>query len=316
MKICVLDGYTLALDDLSWDPLRALGEVSIYDRTSPAELHERAQGCQAVITNKTPLDGETIRSLPDLRYIGILATGCNLVDLKTADELGITVSNIPAYSTDSVAQMAIALILAATNRVESYTQLNREGRWSASADFCYTVAPIIELSNKTIGIFGFGHIGRKVAEIAHAFGMKVKAFTSKSAYLLPDWVEKGDEDELRVCDVVSLHCPLTDDTREMVNRQWLDKLKKGTILVNTARGQLMDEEAVCEALRDGRLGALCTDVLPEEPPREDDPLLKAPNVFVTPHIGWASREARQRLLEIAVENLSAFIDGHPQNVVK
>lgn len=316
MKICVLDGYTLALDDLSWDPLRTLGEVSIFDRTSPRELHERAEGCQALLTNKTPLDGETIRSLPDLRYIGILATGCNLVDLKTADELGITVCNIPAYSTDSVAQMAIALLLAATNRVESYTQLNREGRWAASADFCYTVAPIVELAHKTIGIFGFGNIGEKVGEIAHSFGMRVMAFTSKSAERLPAWVEKGSEDNLGDCDVVSLHCPLTDDTREMVNRQWLDKLKKGAILVNTARGQLMDEKAVCEALVDGRLAALCTDVLPQEPPREDDPLLKAPNVFVTPHIGWASREARQRLLEIAVDNLRAFMEGHPQNVVK
>lgn len=316
MKICVLDGYTLAPGDLSWDPLRNLGETSIYDRTTPAELPERAKGCEALLTNKTPLDGKTLRSLPDLRYIGVLATGYNLVDVDTANELGITVCNIPAYSTDSVAQMAFALLLAATNRVESYTQLNREGRWAASADFCYTVAPIIELAGKTIGIIGFGHIGERTGEIARAFGMRVIAFTSKSAGSLPQWAEKAGEDSLGKCDVVSLHCPLNDDTREMINEEWLNRIKKGAILINTARGQLVDEKAVCEALRTGRLGALCTDVLSQEPPQADNPILKAPNVFVTPHIGWASREARQRLLDIAAENLKAFQDGKPRNVVK
>ncbi|MDE6791572.1 MAG: D-2-hydroxyacid dehydrogenase [Muribaculaceae bacterium] len=315
MKICVLDGYTLALDDLSWDPLRSLGDVTIYDRTSRAELLERARGCEALLTNKTPLDGDAMRSLPDLKYIGILATGCNLVDLKTAAELGIVVSNIPSYSTDSVAQMAIALLLAATNRVESYTLLNREGRWAASADFCYTVAPIIELAGKRIGIVGFGHIGEKVGEIARAFGMRVTAFTSKAASSLPDWVEKGDDQSYGECDVMSLHCPLTESTREMVNKEWLSKLKRGAILINTARGQLVDESAVSEALYSGSLGALCTDVLSQEPPTPDNPLLRAPNVFVTPHIGWASREARQRLLEIATDNLLAFQEGKPRNVV-
>lgn len=316
MKICVLDGYTLAPGDLSWDPIRRLGETTIYDRTTPEELPERAKGCGALLTNKTPLDGKTIRNLPDLKYIGVLATGYNLVDVVTANELGITVCNIPAYSTDSVAQMAFALLLAATNRVESYTQLNREGRWSASADFCYTVSPIIELAGKTMGIVGFGHIGQRTGEIAHAFGMKVIAFTSKTADTLPEWAVKGDEENLGECDVVSLHCPLTDKTREMVDSNWLRRLKKGAILINTARGPLVDENAVCEALRTGQLGALCTDVLSEEPPRPDNPVLKAPNVFVTPHIGWASREARQRLLDIAAENLEAFLYGNPRNVVK
>ena len=316
MKICVLDGYTLAPGDISWDPIRKLGDVTIYDRSAPDEILERSRGCQALLTNKTPLDGETIRNLPGLKYIGVLATGYNLVDVETADKLGIIVSNIPAYSTDSVAQMAFALLLAATNNVESYTRLNREGKWTACEDFCYTVSPIMELAGKRMGIVGFGNIGRKVAHIALAFGMNVTAFTSKDASSLPQGVSKGKDAALGECDVVTLHCPLTEDTYHLVNREWLAKLKPGAILINTARGQLVDEEAVCEALRSGRLRALCTDVLSQEPPSPDNPVLKAPNVYVTPHIGWASLEARRRLMDIAAENLKAFVEGHPRNVVK
>ncbi|MDE6577347.1 MAG: D-2-hydroxyacid dehydrogenase [Muribaculaceae bacterium] len=316
MKICVLDGYTLAPGDISWDPIRELGDVTIYDRSASDEILERSRGCQALLTNKTPLDGETIRNLPGLKYIGVLATGYNLVDVETADKLGIIVSNIPAYSTDSVAQMAFALLLAATNNVESYTRLNREGKWTACEDFCYTVSPIMELAGKRMGIVGFGNIGQKVAQIALVFGMNVTAFTSKDASSLPQGVSKGDDAALGECDVVSLHCPLAEDTYHLVNREWLAKLKPGAILINTARGQLVDEEAVCEALRSGRLRALCTDVLSQEPPSPDNPVLKAPNVYVTPHIGWASLEARRRLMDIAAENLKAFVEGHPRNVVK
>ena len=262
------------------------------------------------------LDGETLRALPKLKYVGVLATGYNVVDTATARQLGIVVTNIPAYSTMSVAQMVFAHLLNVTDRVEHYAEENRHGRWSRNPDFCYWDTPVTELAGKTFGIVGLGHIGQAVAKIALAFGMKVIAFTSKDPEHLPDGVSKAGLDTLFAeSDVVSLHCPLTPSTEKLINRETISKMKQGAILINTGRGPLIDEQAVADALRGGKLGAFCADVLSSEPPAADNPLLSAPNSFITPHIAWASKEARERLMQIAVANLKAFIEGHPVNDV-
>lgn len=316
MKITVLDGYGLNPGDLSWEPLARLGELDVYDRTDPADVAERACGADIVITNKTRLDADTILSLPDLKYIGVLATGYNVVDTEAAHRKGVYVTNIPAYSTMSVAQTVFALILAVTNRVEHYSLENRNGRWSRNPDFCYWDTPLTELAEKKIGIVGLGNIGKAVAGIALAFGMKVAAFTSKDASALPEGIEKMDLDSLlAVADIVSLHCPLTPDTTGMINRERLEKMKPSAILINTGRGPLIDEQAVADALREGRLGAFGADVLSAEPPAADNPLLSAPNTYITPHIAWATKEARERLMRIAVRNVEAFIEGRPENLV-
>lgn len=316
MKITILDGYGMNPGDLSWDALAALGDLTVYDRTAPSEVLGRSIGSEALLTNKTVLDGGTLRALPKLKYVGVLATGYNVVDIAAARRLGIVVANIPAYSTMSVAQMVFAHLLNVTDRVGHYAEENRRGRWSRNPDFCYWDTPVAELAGKTFGIVGFGHIGQAVAKIALAFGMKVTAFTSKAPGQLPDGVAKAGLDTLFAeSDVVSLHCPLTPGTERMVNRQTLSKMKPGAILINTGRGPLIDEQAVADALRDGNLGAFCADVLSSEPPAADNPLLAAPNSFITPHIAWASKEARERLLRIAVANLKAFLDGNPANNV-
>lgn len=316
MKITVLDGYGLNPGDLSWEPLARLGELDVYDRTDPADVAERACGADIVITNKTRLDADTILSLPNLKYIGVLATGYNVVDTEAAHRKGVYVTNIPAYSTMSVAQTVFALILAVTNRVEHYSLENRNGRWSRNPDFCYWDTPLTELAEKTIGIVGLGNIGKAVAGIALAFGMKVAAFTSKDASALPEGIEKMDLDSLlAAADIVSLHCPLTPDTTGMINRERLEKMKPSAILINTGRGPLIDEQAVADALREGRLGAFGADVLSAEPPAADNPLLSAPNTYITPHIAWATKEARERLMRIAVRNVEAFIEGRPENLV-
>ena len=316
MKITVLDGYGLNPGDLSWEPLARLGELDVYDRTDPADVAERACGTDIVITNKTRLDADTILSLPDLKYIGVLATGYNVVDTEAAHRKGVYVTNIPAYSTMSVAQTVFALILAVTNRVEHYSLENRNGRWSRNPDFCYWDTPLTELAGKTIGIVGLGNIGKAVAGIALAFGMKVAAFTSKDSSALPEGIEKMDLDTLlAAADIVSLHCPLTPDTTGMINRERLEKMKPSAILINTGRGPLIDEQAVADALREGRLGAFGADVLSAEPPAADNPLLSAPNTYITPHIAWATKEARERLMRIAVRNVEAFIEGRPENLV-
>ncbi len=317
MRIVVLDGYGMNPGDLSWDELKKLGEVKVYDRTAPSEVLERCAGAEILLTNKTVLDRQTIEKLPDLKYIGVLATGYNVVDTEAARENGVIVTNIPSYSTASVAQMVFALLLAITNGVEHYTANNRAGRWSRNADFCYWDAPLTELAGKRFGIVGFGNIGSKVAGIALAFGMKVMALTSKAADALPAGVEKAEnlDQLLKESDVVSLHCPLTDSTRHIINASTLAKMKPSAILINTGRGPLVDEHALAEALNRGALHGAGLDVLSCEPPSIDNPLLYARNCYTTPHLGWATFEARQRLMEIAVDNVENFIEGTPSNVV-
>lgn len=316
MKIVILDGYSADPGDLSWEELEQMGEVTVYDRTSPSETVQRAAEADIVLTNKVVLDREKIAQLPRLKYIGVLATGYNVVDIEAAHERGIVVTNVPAYSTESVAQMVFAHLLTVTNRTEHYAIQNRSGRWSASPDFCYWDFPLMELAGKTIGIVGLGNIGRRVAEIALAFGMKVKAVTSKSQEQLPAGIEKTDlQTLLSSADVLSLHCPLTANTRHLINADTLRLMKPTAILINTGRGPLIDDQAVANALQEGLLGAFCADVLTTEPPSSNNPLLSQPNAFITPHIAWASTEARTRLLQIAIANVRAFASGKPQNTV-
>ena len=315
-KIVVLDGYTTNPGDLSWEKLERIGDVTIYDRTKPEETIRRAAGAEIVLTNKVVISREVIEQLPQLRYIGVLATGCNVVDIEAAREHGITVTNVPAYSTESVAQMVFAHLLTVTNRTEYYAQQNRNGRWSLNPDFCYWDTELRELSGKTMGVVGLGNIGRRVAQIATAFGMKVKALTSKTAESLPDGIQKASLEELlTTSDVVSLHCPLTADTHHLINAETIAKMKPTAILINTGRGPLVNDLDVANALTEGRLAAYCADVLTEEPPKSGNPLLCQPNAFITPHIAWATHEARIRLLDTAVANVYGFVEHHPRNVV-
>ena len=316
MKIVILDGYTANPGDYSWKELNTFGEVEIYDRTSPNEVIERAKDADMILTNKVVLKGDTLAQLPQLKYIGILATGYNIIDVDETRARGIVVSNVPAYSTDSVAQMTFAHVLNITNRIEHYANQNRKGQWSAAADFCYWDTPLCELAGKTFGIVGLGNIGQKVACIARAFGMRVIDCSSKRAEEMPEGIVKANLDELlSQSDVLSLHCPLTENTREMINRQSIEKMKQGAILVNTGRGPLINEADVAQALADGKLAGYGADVMCSEPPKADNPLLKQPNAFITPHIAWATAEARGRLLATAIANAKAFIAGKPQNVV-
>ena len=316
MKIVILDGYSANPGDLSWQGLEAMGEVTVYDRTKAEETVVRAAEAEIVLTNKVVISREIIAQLPMLKYIGVLATGYNVVDIEAAHERGITVTNVPAYSTESVAQMVFAHLLTVTNRTEHYAIENRKGRWTENPDFCYWDFPHMELAGKTFGIVGLGNIGRRVAEIATAFGMHVKAMTSKSADALPANIEKATlEDLLSTSDVLSLHCPLTDTTRHLINRETLRQMKPTAILINTGRGPLVNDQDVADALAGGRLAAFCADVLTEEPPKADNPLLKDSNAYFTPHIAWASTEARKRLIQVAVDNVCQFINGQPQNVV-
>ena len=316
MKIVILDGYTANPGDLSWGELEALGDVTVYDRTKAEETVARAAEADIVLTNKVIINKEVIAQLPRLKYVGVLATGYNVVDIEAAHERGIIVTNVPAYSTESVAQMVFAHLLTVTNRTEHYAILNRQGRWSTNPDFCYWDTEMTELAGKTFGIVGLGNIGCRVAQIALAFGMKVKALTSKTADALPAGIEKASLEELlATSDVVSLHCPLTDSTRRMVNGETLRLMKPTAILINTGRGPLVDDQAIAEALEEGRLAAFCADVLTEEPPKADHPLLKQPNAFITPHIAWATKEARSRLIQVATDNVSSFLSGKAINVV-
>ena len=316
MKIVILDGYTTNPGDLSWEGLKALGQVEVFDRTQPSETVARAAGAEIVLTNKIIVGRDEMVQLPSLKYIGVLATGYNVVDLQAAHERGVIVTNVPAYSTESVAQMVFAHLLTATNHTERYAMENRQGRWSDSPDFCYYDASIRELSGKTFGIVGLGHIGSRVAQIALAFGMKVKALTSKPAETLPDGIQKTDLKELlHTSDVISLHCPLTPGTHHLINAETIGWMNPEAILINTGRGPLVDDHALAAALESGRIKAYCADVMTEEPPKTDNPLLKVPNANITPHIAWATLEARQRLIQVATENVRAFLSGHPQNVV-
>ena len=316
MNIVILDGYTANPGDLSWGSLKELGEVTVYERTRREEIAGRAADADIVLTNKVVMDREMMALLPRLKYIGVLATGYNVVDIEAARERDIIVTNVPAYSTESVAQTVFAHLLTVTNRTEHYAQQNRLGRWAENRDFCYWDTELTELAGKTMGIVGLGHIGRRVAEIALAFGMQVKAMTSKKAEELPAGIQKAElQSLLASSDVVSLHCPLTEGTRHLIHRETLRLMKPSAILINTGRGPLVDDEALAEALNEGRLRAYCADVVTEEPPKADHPLLHAPNAFITPHIAWATVEARKRLLQTAIGNVEAFVNGHPVNVV-
>ena len=313
MKTVVLDAHTLNPGDLSWDWLSRFGEAAIYPRTAADEIVTRAADADAVLTNKVILGEKEIAALPKLRYIGVLATGYNVVDLAAASARGIVVTNIPAYSTASVAQSVFAHILNITNRVGHYSSPTR---WAESVDFCYYDTPLTELEGKTMGIVGFGRTGSRVAIIALAFGLHVLAYTSKPQEALPAGVTKALLDDVfRLSDIVSLHCPLTADTRHLVNVARLALMKPTAILINTSRGPVVDEQALADALRNSSIQAAGVDVLEHEPPAPDCPLLNAPNCYITPHIAWATREARIRLMQICEENLAAFVAGAPRNKV-
>lgn len=314
MKIVILDGYSVTQGDLDWSPLNSIGELTVFDRTSAAETVARCADADAVFTNKVLITADVIAALPRLRYIGVLATGYNVVDCEAARQRGIIVTNIPAYSTASVAQLVFAHLLNITNSVAHYA--THRDRWPSSPDFLWTDTPLTELAGKTFGIYGLGNIGTAVARIATAFGMHVYATTTRVPEALPEGVEKAEWYDLLACaDVLSLHCPLTPSTRAMINKDTLARMKPTAILINTGRGPLVDEQAVADALAANRLAAYCADVLSTEPPAPDNPLLSAPRCYLTPHIAWATREARTRLIQIATANLRAFIDGQPVNIV-
>ena len=315
-RIVVLDGYTLNPGDLSWEGLQQLGDCTVFERTPPIQVVPRAAGAEIVLTNKTPIDRVMLDGLPDLKYIGVLATGFNIVDVQAARERRIPVTNVPAYGSRSVAQMTFAHILELTQRVGEHSARVRAGGWNDCPDFCFWDAPLVELDGATLGIVGYGRIGRAVADLGRAFGMTILATTRSG--------ESGSEDEaefvpleelLRRSDVVSLHCPLTPDTQHLMNRERLSLMKNSALLINTSRGPLVDEQALAEALNSGQIGGAGLDVLEVEPPRSVSPLYTAKNCHVTPHIAWATKSARQRLMSIAVDNVKHFIEGEPSNVV-
>lgn len=311
MNIVVLDGFTMNPGDLSWNELEKLGTLKVYDRTSPEQLLERAADAEAVLTNKTVLNAAALRNMPKLKYVGVLATGYNVVDIAVAKELGIVVTNIPAYSTESVAQMVFAHILNITHSVGRYAGEAHAGVWSRQADFSYTNSPLMELYGKKIGIIGFGNTGSATARIARAFGMEVLVYTSKSQSALPEGMTKAAsvEEVFSNSDIVSLHCPLNDKTAEIVNAHHLSLMKESAILINTGRGGLVNENDLAEALKAHRIKAAGLDVMVNEPPMENNPLLVLDYCFITPHIAWATYEARTRLMNQTVMNLKSFIEG-------
>ncbi len=317
MKIVVLDGYTLNPGDNPWDAVAALGELTVYDRTPAGQVIERAGNAEIVLTNKTPLNRETLAALPSLRFISVLATGYNVVDVESARRHGIVVSNVPEYGTDSVAQYVIALLLALVHRPERHDQLVRQGAWQRRGDFCFWDAPLVELAGKRMGIVGFGRIGRRVGELAHALGMQVLACDAHPGgppgYGRFAW--RSTEDVFAEADVISLHCPLNADNSGMVNRARIATMKRTAILINTARGGLVNERDLADALNEGRIAAAAVDVLSVEPLAESNPLLVAKNCLITPHIAWATQEARRRLMAVTAANVAAFLRGEPINVV-
>ena len=316
MKIVILDGYAANPGDLSWEELEACGELTVYDRTNTEDILKRTKNADAILTNKVVISSEIIDKLPNLKYIGVLATGYNVVDIEAAKKRGITVTNVPAYSTNSVVQMTFAHILNLTNRVAHYAHENRKGKWSASPDFCYWDTNLGEIAGKTLGVVGLGNIGYKVACIARDFGMDVFACTSKNSADLPDGIQKVTFNGLLgISDILTLHCPLTPQTKEMINKDTLSQMKRGALLINTGRGALVNDKDVAQALCEGQLGGYGADVMTQEPPKPDNPLLSAPNAYLTPHIAWATLEARKRLVSIASANVAAFVQGSPKNVV-
>ncbi|MDG1897481.1 MAG: D-2-hydroxyacid dehydrogenase [Fuerstiella sp.] len=318
-RIVILDAETLNPGDLSWESFHDLGEVTIHDRTPPPLVVERSNDATAVITNKVPLDANAMQQLPQLKYIGVTATGFNIVDVDAATAHDVTVSNVPVYGTDSVAQHTIALVLELARGIRAHDAAVRHGYWTAGNNFCLPCGPIIELSGRTLGIVGLGRIGLAVARIGQAMGMQIIASSRTSEG--PETVNDVNvkyvtvNDLFRKSDVISLHCPLTTETAELVNAERLDLMKPSAFLINTSRGQLIDQMALAEALHQNRLAAAAVDVLETEPPARDNPLLNAPRCLITPHVAWYAKEARARLLAMSAANLSAFVDGDPQNVV-
>lgn len=311
-----MDGKGVNPGDMSWKQIQQFGELIVYERTASEEIIDHVGDAEIVLTNKTVFDEDTIAKLKNVKYIGVLATGYNVVDLKAASKRGIVVTNIPAYSTDSVAQMTFAHILNVTNQVDHYARASRDGEWSRCPDFCYWDKPLVELAGKTIGIIGLGNIGMKVANIALNFGMNVIAYTSKEPKEIPNGINKASIDNiLSDSDIISLHCPLTKQTRELINKDSIAKMKRSVIVVNTGRGPLVNEEDVANALHNGLIGAYCADVMCSEPPSADNPLFVEQNAYITPHVAWASKEARIRLMDIAEKNIHSFLSGKPINVV-
>ncbi len=316
MKIVILDGYTENPGDLSWGGFEALGSVTVYDRTPADQILARAKGAEIVLTNKTPLSAQTLAALaPELQYIGVLATGYNVVDIAAARAQGIPVCNIPTYGTTAVAQFVMALLLELCHHVGDHSRSVKAGDWSRCPDFCYWNSPLIELAGKTFGVIGYGRIGRATARLAAAFGMEILAYDAHATGM--DEVARlvSLDELLERSDVISLHCPLFESNRGMINRASIARMKDGVLLINTSRGPLIDEAALAEALHTGKVAGAGLDVLETEPARPDNPLLAEPNCLITPHIAWAPKESRQRLMDIAVENLQAWLKGNPQNVV-
>ncbi|MGM9823968.1 MAG: D-2-hydroxyacid dehydrogenase [Muribaculaceae bacterium] len=316
MKIVILDGFTTNGGDLSWNGISELGDLTVYDRTAPGEVIDRCHGAEAVLTNKVIITDEVMQALPQLKYIGVMATGYNVVDIDAARRRGIVVTNVPAYSTPSVAQMVFAHLLNITNQVALHDRQVHEGRWADNQDFCFYSAPLIELAGKQMGIVGLGQTGSAVAKIALALGMRVMAFTSKAQESLPEGITKGSLNEVfATSDVVSLHCPLTPQTKHLVNAQRLALMKPSAIVINTGRGPLVNEQDLADALNNGTIAAAAVDVLSTEPPAADNPLLSARNCHITPHIAWASQAARARLIDTLTSNLKGYISGNVVNNV-
>lgn len=315
MKIVVLDGYTLFPGDLDMDTLKAVGEVSFYDRTAPELVIARIGDAPVVLTNKTRITREVMLACPKMKYIGVLATGYNVVDIEAASEMGIVVTNVPAYSTQAVAQHTMALLLASASYVQEYDAAVKRGAWCESPDFCFYVGAAEELSGKTLGIIGFGSIGQAVARAAAGLGMRVIAHTRTPKAGFDDIAFVALDELLTQSDVISLHCPLTAKTEGIIGRKAIEAMKTGVRVINTARGPLVDERAMAQALESGKVGCFMADVLSTEPPKADNPILHAPNTIITPHVAWAPRQTRERLRDIAVENVRAFLSGEPRNVV-
>lgn len=317
MNIVVLDGYTLNPGDLDWNDLRPFGRLEVFDRTQADQIQSRAKYAEIVLTNKAPLNREILDELPKLKYIGVTATGYNVVDIVAANERGIVVTNVPSYGTRSVAQMTIALLLELTQHAGHHSQRVRDGGWNKSEDWCFWDHPLVELEGLKMGIVGFGRIGRAVADLAGAFGMDVQVAGRSVPDTLPEGIEFVEVDQLfRTSDVVSLHCPLTEETHRLGNQERIASMKKTAFLLNTSRGPLIDEGALADALNEGRIAGAALDVLSSEPPRSYNPLLTARNCIITPHIAWATRSARGRLMKAAIENVAAYIEGKPVNIVK
>ena len=315
MKIVILDGYTMNPGDLSWMPISEQGDLIVYDRTAPSEIIERVGDAEYVFLNKTPMDADTISKIKHVKFIGVLATGFNIVDIEAAKAHGITVCNVPAYSTDSVAQLVFAFILEIAQNAALYSKSVFAGDWANCADFCYYKAPLFELSGRTLGIIGFGTIGKAVAKIAQAFGMQVIA-TARKPIDQSYGVSGVSLDELlQKSDIITVHTPLVKETEKLINRENIAKMKDGVIFINTSRGPVVDEAALTEALNSGKIRAAGVDVVSREPISADNPLLKAKNLLITPHIGWATKEARERCIAISANTLKKFLDNAPVNVV-